>query len=101
MSKLFAIGDIQGRRDKLDRLLDRLPLQAERDALVFLGDYLNRDGQSRQALDRLLAVERRGRRRTGRTQEGGAALRRGFPAARVRRPGAVWPGRAWRRPGRG
>jgi len=56
--KLFAVGDIHGCHDKLVRLLDRLPFVPSTDAIVFLGDYLNRGPKSRQVLERLMDVER-------------------------------------------
>jgi len=56
--RLFAIGDIHGYADALDTLLRRLDLDPERDALVFLGDYINRGPDSRVVLERLVALER-------------------------------------------
>ncbi|EPR44271.1 metallophosphoesterase [Desulfovibrio sp. X2] len=53
---IFAVGDIHGCSDKLERLLDRLPFVPERDTLVFLGDYINRGPDTRLVLERLLAV---------------------------------------------
>lgn len=57
--RIFAVGDIHGHFRRLERLLGQLPLDPERDLLVFLGDYLNRGPQSREVLDLLLDVEQR------------------------------------------
>lgn len=59
MRRIFAVGDIHGYYRRLERLLGQLPLDPQRDLLVFLGDYLNRGPQSREVLDLLLDVERR------------------------------------------
>jgi len=58
--KIYAIGDIHGRADKLDSLLQRLPLAKGRDTLVFLGDYLDRGKEVRQVLETLCALEDKG-----------------------------------------
>ncbi len=42
MERIFAIGDIHGCLDKVERLLSRLPINWDRDLLVFLGDYVDR-----------------------------------------------------------
>ncbi len=55
--KIFAIGDIHGSIDRLERLLDRLPFVAGRDTLVFLGDFLDRGPGSRQVLDLLCRLQ--------------------------------------------
>lgn len=47
----FAIGDIHGCHRKLEKLLARLPVQREKDTLVFLGDYLDRGANARKVLD--------------------------------------------------
>ena len=56
--RLFAVGDIHGRDDKLQRLLERLPVSPAEDAVVFLGDYINRGPRSKEVLDRLLRLEK-------------------------------------------
>lgn len=53
--RIFAVGDVHGRLDKLTVLLGRLALEPA-DRLVFLGDYLNRGTEAGQVLDRLLAL---------------------------------------------
>lgn len=57
--RIFAVGDVHGCHRQLAALLERLPLDAERDRLIFLGDYINRGPQTRQVIDLLLDVERR------------------------------------------
>jgi len=52
--RIFAVGDIHGCYRTLIELIDRLPLDRQRDVLVFLGDYINRGPQSREVIDYLL-----------------------------------------------
>ena len=57
--RIYAIGDIHGRADLLDRLLQRidadLAKNSPRQAIeVFLGDYVDRGSASREVLDRLI-----------------------------------------------
>jgi len=54
--RIFAIGDIHGRRSQLAALLGRLTALDQDALLVFLGDYIDRGGQSRQVVDELLAL---------------------------------------------
>ena len=58
MPLLYAIGDIHGRRDLLDPLLDAIIRDAnehgEAPRIVFLGDIVDRGPESRQALDRVI-----------------------------------------------
>ena len=59
---VYAIGDIHGRIDLLDRLLERIgddiaahpPI--ERTALIFLGDYVDRGPASREVIDRIITL---------------------------------------------
>ncbi len=58
-TRLYAVGDIHGRDDLLDRLLqsieqDAAAAQDVRRVLVYLGDYVDRGLGSRQVIDRLL-----------------------------------------------
>jgi serine/threonine protein phosphatase 1 len=58
-TRLYAIGDIHGRDDLLERLTllvhdDAYRRQARRNVVVYLGDYVDRGGQSRAVIDRLL-----------------------------------------------
>ena len=57
--KIFAVGDIHGCHRKLISLMERLPIDAGRDFLIFLGDYINRGPESREVIDYLLEVERK------------------------------------------
>lgn len=50
-----VIGDIHGCLEPVQRLLDKVRPRAE-DALVFVGDYIDRGPQSRQVVDFLLAL---------------------------------------------
>ena len=57
----FAVGDIHGRADLLDALLDKIDAHAaERPRrLVFLGDYVDRGPASAPVLQRVRALQRR------------------------------------------
>ncbi len=69
--KIFAVGDIHGCHRKLTSLMERLPLDADRDFLIFLGDYINRGPGSREVIEYLLEV-------------GGKVTKRGFSAGKSR-----------------
>ncbi len=60
--RIYAIGDIHGRLDCLDRLLaqidtDDAAREQSNRALVFLGDLVDRGPQSAQVIDRLIEVK--------------------------------------------
>jgi serine/threonine protein phosphatase 1 len=60
--RLYAIGDIHGRRDLLDDLLawidaDLIHRPATRPIYVFLGDYIDRGPASRATIDRLIELK--------------------------------------------
>ena len=55
---LYAVGDIHGERERLWRLLARLPLQPG-DRLVFVGDYVDRGPDSRGVVDVLIELASR------------------------------------------
>lgn len=55
--RTFAIGDVHGALDHLDRLLARLPPLTPEDTLVFLGDYLDRGPHSREVVERVRALQ--------------------------------------------
>ena len=58
-SVVYAVGDVHGRDDLLaliqaQILADAQRVAADRRVVVYLGDYVDRGGQSRQVIDRLL-----------------------------------------------
>ena len=60
--RIYAIGDIHGRADLLDRTLKQVDADLAKDPpsqaiQVFLGDYVDRGPASREVLDRLIARE--------------------------------------------
>jgi len=61
--RLFAIGDIHGCADELERLLDAIPLGAD-DTIVFVGDYIDRGHDSKGVIEHLLAWRTRTPART-------------------------------------
>jgi len=56
--KIFAIGDIHGCYEKLQRLMAQLPFDPGRDTLVFLGDYIDRGPQSKEVITYLCQLKR-------------------------------------------
>lgn len=59
-SRVYAVGDIHGRRDLLDELLDAVAAdaagsRATRRVVVFLGDYVDRGPDARAVVERLAA----------------------------------------------
>jgi serine/threonine protein phosphatase 1 len=55
MSITFAIGDIHGCIDPMNRLLARIEAYAGHGTIVFLGDYIDRGPDSRAVVERLMA----------------------------------------------
>jgi len=53
MGRTFAIGDVHGDIDALERLLTRLPQLLASDTVVFLGDYLDRGPHSAEVVARV------------------------------------------------
>ncbi|QUD90836.1 serine/threonine protein phosphatase [Phenylobacterium montanum] len=64
---VYAVGDIHGRLDLLQRLLTAISADAvqthsnERPLVVFLGDYIDRGAESRGVIDQILTLRRQGR----------------------------------------
>lgn len=52
---IAVVGDIHGRRDRLNRVLQQIP---EKRTLVFLGDYIDRGPDSRAVVERLIQLGR-------------------------------------------
>ncbi len=59
MERIFAIGDIHGCFDKLEKLMGILPLKHENDRLVFIGDYIDRGPRSRDVVDFVIDIRKR------------------------------------------
>lgn len=60
--RVYAIGDVHGRRDLLEQLLARIAAERaaaprRRDQIVFLGDLIDRGPESRGVIDLLLAAQ--------------------------------------------
>jgi serine/threonine protein phosphatase 1 len=55
---LYAFGDIHGELEKLDELLDSIPIGSG-DRLVFLGDYIDRGPESKGVIERLIQLRDR------------------------------------------
>lgn len=53
--KTFAISDIHGCYDELMALYKQLPIDPEKDRMVFLGDYIDRGQQTKQVIEQLIA----------------------------------------------
>ncbi len=58
MNMLYAFGDIHGELEKLDELLESMPIETE-DRLVFLGDYIDRGPDSAGVITRLISLQER------------------------------------------
>lgn len=62
MTPIYAIGDIHGQAEELDRVLELIEADGGRDAqVVFLGDYTDRGPDSKGVLDRLIEGKASGR----------------------------------------
>jgi len=59
MKKIFAIGDIHGCYDRLKALMGKIPIDCSRDALVFIGDYIDRGPHSVEVVDYLIQLKNR------------------------------------------
>ena len=52
----YVFADIHGMHHKLLDLLQRVPFRADRDTLVFLGDYIDRGPNSKEVVETILAL---------------------------------------------
>jgi serine/threonine protein phosphatase 1 len=59
MQRIYAIGDIHGRFDKLLALLDKIDIDFESDTVVFLGDYIDRGPNSFEVVDYLVKLKKK------------------------------------------
>ncbi|MBO0758683.1 MAG: metallophosphoesterase, partial [Bradyrhizobiaceae bacterium] len=67
-TRVYAVGDVHGRADLLDRLLPQIDAHLSRNPVsraieVYLGDYVDRGPDSRRVID-LLIRRRREKRKT-------------------------------------
>ncbi|HWA59802.1 MAG TPA: metallophosphoesterase, partial [Caulobacteraceae bacterium] len=60
---MYAVGDVHGRLDLLDKALALIERHAGRAArqTIFLGDYVDRGPESRGVVERLMALQQDGR----------------------------------------
>jgi serine/threonine protein phosphatase 1 len=56
MQRIFAIGDIHGCYDQLIDLLTRIPIDWDKDQLVFMGDYIDRGPKSFEVVEYLTSL---------------------------------------------
>jgi serine/threonine protein phosphatase 1 len=59
MKRIFAIGDIHGCYDRLKALIEKIPIDCSRDALIFIGDYIDRGPHSVEVVDYLIQLKNR------------------------------------------
>lgn len=59
MNKIFAIGDIHGRLDKLMSLMCEIPINPAQDTLLFIGDYIDRGDDGPDVVDYVLGLKKR------------------------------------------
>jgi len=59
MGKIFAIGDIHGSFDRLQELMQKIPIDFTEDRLVFIGDYIDRGPGSVEVVDYLMGLKKR------------------------------------------
>jgi len=62
MNRIFAIGDIHGCLDKLQRLVRNMAADPVNDTLVFIGDYIDRAGGGRDVVDYVLELKKKYRK---------------------------------------
>jgi len=55
---IYAVGDVHGCLDSLERLLDEVQPDLSRDRLLFIGDYIDRGPRSRGVVDYILGLKR-------------------------------------------
>jgi len=58
MGRIFAIGDIHGCISKLERIIDRIDIDAQNDTLVFIGDYIDRGPDPKGVVDFVLDLRK-------------------------------------------
>jgi serine/threonine protein phosphatase 1 len=58
MEKIFVIGDIHGCLSHLNALMAKIDIDAEKDTLVFIGDYIDRGSNSKGVIDAILHIKK-------------------------------------------
>jgi serine/threonine protein phosphatase 1 len=56
--RIFIIGDIHGCLDMLNRLMDQIDWQPDKDRIIFLGDYIDRGRDPKGVVDYILALSK-------------------------------------------
>jgi len=56
-SQIYAIGDIHGRLELLERLMEELQPDLSQDKLVFMGDYIDRGPHSKGVVDYVIRLQ--------------------------------------------
>lgn len=56
---IYAVGDIHGCLDQLEKLLDNVQPDLEKDVLLFIGDYIDRGPDSRGVVDYVLRLQQK------------------------------------------
>ena len=54
---IYAIGDIHGHLESLERLMEKIKPDLEKDQLVFMGDYIDRGPNSKGVVDYILRLK--------------------------------------------
>ena len=57
-NKIFAIGDIHGCLENLEKLLKILPVNWGKDLVIFLGDYIDRGPNPRGVIEKVLELKK-------------------------------------------
>ncbi len=57
-NKIFAIGDIHGCLESLEKLLDILPVNWGKDLVIFLGDYIDRGPDPRGVIEKIIELKK-------------------------------------------
>lgn len=56
--KTFAVGDVHGQYSALKKLIAKLPIDFEKDELVFLGDLIDRGPQSKEVIEYVTKLQK-------------------------------------------
>lgn len=59
MERILAIGDIHGCYAKLVSLMEKVNINPVKDALVFIGDYIDRGDRAKEVVDFLIELKKR------------------------------------------